>query len=958
MELKLQQKLHGFTVQRVRESAELGGVFTEFTHDSTGARVCWLNTGNKNKLFSIAFKTTPEDDTGVFHIIEHSTLCGSERYPVREPFVELLKGSMNTFLNAFTSVDWTMYPVSSRNDKDFMNLCNVYLDAVFAPRILTFPNIFYQEGWHIEQNEGKLSYKGVVFNEMKGATADVDDLTGQTMLGMLFPDSCYRFNSGGDPKAIPQLTYEKFVETYRRYYHPSNARVYLDGALDIDAVLELMDGYFSRREKGETDHPIAYQQPQCLRQTVYYEFDPEEDMQDKGRLVLFKIIADWNDYVKLMAISMLNDVLCGTDASPLRKAVLDSGLARSVSMSADDSVQQPFFGIKFADVKDGCADELIKLVQTTAARLAAEGLDHDLLESAINHMEYQIREMPEPQGLRRCMYAVGPLMYGGDPLGALEQDAKLAELRAMIDNGGFEALLKELLLTDGTLNVLELLPSRTLADEKRADEEARLAQIASGWTEADYAANAELNKALQAWQATPDTPEQLATIPALSLSDINPEPDIMETVEYDCGGAKVLYHPAECHGITHMQLYFDITGLQGEELAQIHELVSRLGTLPTKKRDMLELQRYKQKYIGRLSFKLAAISRYDCLDKASLYLVVDCSVLEQNIDRAYDLIYEILTETDFSCTDIIKNMWQQAEIALRQIGITDGHMLAMGAAQAHYSAGSALNETLAGITHIRNLKRFVRDFDAVIPCAIEATQRALASAVCRKRLLFSLAAERYTAPEAFVQRLPLGDDAPAPVPCVTQAPMHGGCAVPAQVGFAAQVWNLKLAGARPDGAFNVAANLLSYSYLWNRVRVQGGAYGASFSAGMSGLISTYSYRDPTPAASLDVNKGLGESLREFVRSGEPVDKYVISSVNDLEPLIGPREMAAATNINWLHGVTREDLMQMRSEMLNTNGEALLRLAELLDKFAAEGATFIVGSEAQLSAAGELERMDM
>ncbi|MBQ2699917.1 MAG: insulinase family protein, partial [Clostridia bacterium] len=427
----MNERFHGFKVTGIRPCAEVSGTAVEWVHEKTGAEVFWLDNGDQNKLFAITFTTLPQDDSGVFHMIEHSVLCGSEKYPVKEPFVELLKSSMQTFQNAMTYPDKTVYPVASRNEQDFMNLVSVYLDAVFAPRMVTEENVFCQEGWHLEETEGKLTCKGVVYNEMKGAMSEEGSLISRKLNSLLYPDTSYGFNSGGSPEAIRRLSYQQFVETYRRYYHPSNARVYLDGSVPVEKTLKLLGEYFDRYEKLETLPVIAAQQPVKREAVQYYDFPQGEDTANKGRLTLGKIIGRWDERVKKNAARLVGHLLTDTNDSPLKKALLDRGLAKNITISVQTATYQPYVNIHLKDLKDGAREEAVACIRQTLEGVLDKGLDEEDLLAEIDRMEFNLREPDEPQGLYRCIQALSGWLYGGDPLDCICVDETLAQLRRL-----------------------------------------------------------------------------------------------------------------------------------------------------------------------------------------------------------------------------------------------------------------------------------------------------------------------------------------------------------------------------------------------------------------------------------------------------------------------------------------------------------------------------------------------
>ena len=948
MNLSVGTQLHGFTVTRVRDVAELSARLVEMVHDRTGAELCWLDNGESNKLFSVAFKTLPEDSTGVFHILEHSVLCGSKKYPVREPFVELLKSSMQTFLNAMTFPDKTLYPVSSRNEQDFLNLTGVYLDAVFAPRLLEDPNIFYQEGWHLALEGDDAAYRGVVLNEMKGATSNVLDAVQQGMSQLLFPDTCYGFNSGGDPAVILNLTYKHFVETYRRFYHPSNARFYLDGNIPLDRTLALISESledFDRR----TDLPqLAMQKPVAGTGTQYYEIAPEEDPSGKTYFALGRIIGTWADKEKCLAVQVLCDTLADSNEAPLKKAVLESGLCQDMTLSMMDGVAQPWLLLQITNAADGQAVALRRCVLNTAQHLAESGLDREALAASINRLEFQIRQGQEPQGLLRCIRALSSWMYGGDPLTSLTHDESFKALRAMLDNGGFEQLLKELFLDDAGWSALEVLPSATLGEEKRAKEAARLNAEQAAWTEEQRAACLRLNESLTLWQQTPDTPEQLATLPTLPLSEISDTPEFASTAEETVGGVTVLRHQAACHGVVHLSLYFPLTDCTLAELTRISFLHELLGKLPTKRHSAAELHQRVKAVFGSLSFGVQVYGRPGQIQRCTPCLTASASILESNLRSAAELLREILTETRFDEPERIRQTVIQTNESAKMMGIMAGNHIALLSTKAHYTAQSAVQEATGGWTYAQWLHGFVENFDTEISTFISLVKQVMERTVGKKRLVLSVTAASDVELATLASAFPEGTAAEPDAAYMAQLPDKQGIRIPAQVGYAVRAYRSQKA---VHGSLPVAAQLLSLDYLWNVIRVQGGAYGAGLVTDRDGVIGAYSYRDPSPDRSLQAYADLAAALRRFCEGGESLDKYIISAVSQTEPLMSPQNYCQKADRNWFCGITREDETKLRREMLHTDPPALLSWAQVLEQIAAKGAVCVVGPDGMLNACG-------
>ncbi len=553
------EKIHGFSVTNIRQ--ESVGEFIEMRHDKTGARLAWLNNNEENKLFSVTFKTVPDNDTGVFHILEHSVLGGSKSYPVKDPFLYLLKSSMNTFLNAMTFPDKTMFPVASRNNADFMNLTRVYLDAVFNPSIYDEPNIFYQEGCHIEwKGSGEPIYKGVVFNEMKGAVSSVDERIDEEILSMLFPDNCYRFVSGGLPEAIPDLKYEDFIEAHKRFYHPSNSYFYLDGDVNINELLGLINEYLREYEADPYQPEIKMQTSvRTCEKNAYYEISPEESEENRTHLA-------WDERERIYAYSILCEALAGSNDAPLSRAILDTGLCLDVSLDISDGIQQPYGVLTISNIDRENGEKILSAVKSTVSDLVENGIGKDHIISAINRCEFRFRESEEPKAIIRSMDAMSSWLYGGDPLYYIECGNLFDDLRKKAETDYFEKLLAEWLLDENGRALVYMLPSRDLGEEVRLRERKKLDAILDSMNDAEKKSLIVLNEDLEKWQHTPDTAESVAALPKLPISEISGEPIALETDVTEKNGYILLKHPAKDGFISAMNLYFDISDLTDDEL--------------------------------------------------------------------------------------------------------------------------------------------------------------------------------------------------------------------------------------------------------------------------------------------------------------------------------------------------------------------------------------------------------
>ncbi len=955
--LKENQRLCGFVVTRVRENESLGGAFVEMTHEKSGAQLCFTDNGEDNKLFCIGFKTLPTDSTGVFHILEHSVLCGSEKYPVREPFVELLKSSMKTFLNAMTYPDKTIYPISSRNTADFMNLTSVYLDAVFAPAILKDKNIFYQEGHHTELDGDTPSYKGVVFNEMKGAMSGVDDNIEMGINSLLFPNNCYRFNSGGAPEEIPDLTYEKFIETYKKHYHPSNARIYLDGDIPLCETLTLIDSYLSRYDAVPMSFDISAAVSARAEKTEHFEVAEGEDGEDKAILTVGKLLCGFEDKRKLLAAKVLCNALADSNEAPLCRALLSSGLGEDLSLYVSDGIAQVSVILQVRNMNDADSGKVIDLVRNTARSLIERGLDRDALRAAINRIAFRLRQTPEPQGLYRASAAYDSWMYGGDPLLYLDNEKEADALRAMLDGDGYEKLLAEMLLDDNVA-ILHMLPSTTLGDEKREREAARLAKEVGAMSEDKKAALRRANEELALWQKTPDTAEQLATLPTLPLSQIGEMPEITATVESEISGVKLLYHPVKTSGITYISLYFSLCDLTLDKLSAAALLPALFGELPTKNYSVAAIQQQIKTYIGAVSYDLGVHNRDGETARCTPCLTVRASVLDENVPRALELIEEVLLRTDLRSTDAIREIVLQEDEYAKQEAIMSGHSLAASAVGAHFSARGAVNEAIRGFSSIRYLRKLAKNFEREIGALCDLLCRVQADSLCRARLTASVTSSEPQDVCAIVNALPEGTPLADGAEYKTELPYKMGICVPAGISFAARGYHLDKMGLRAGGERAVADKILSLDYLWNEVRVQGGAYGVGMQTGRDGVMLCYSYRDPSPLRTLGVFGKMADYLDAFCNSGEAVDKYVISAVSSTEPLVTPAARGHGADERYFLGIGKEELARRRAEMVSTNIDSLRAAAPSLRAMRDEGAVCVVGFADALKGCDGLEIIEL
>lgn len=959
MQIRTGEEILGFRVTRAEYREELKGKAVSMEHIGTGAKLFWLDNKAENKVFGIAFRTLPEDDTGVFHILEHSVLCGSGKYPVREPFVELLKSSMSTFLNAMTFPDMTLYPVGSRNNRDLLNLTEVYLDAVFDPACRREEKIFRQEGWHIETDEnGNPVYKGVVFNEMKGAMSDVDGLIEEAIARQLFPDTAYGFNSGGDPDKIPELTYEQFVRTYERYYHPSNARIYLDGDVPMEEMLSLIGRYLARFKRQENLPAFIWQTPKASESIISYELGAEETAENKGHYTVSRLTGTWRDRAENMARGIIADVLTGSNEAPLKRAALEKGLCQDLTLTVDDTGLQSWVTLHAERVTDGKEAEIEALVREHGEKILRDGIDSDAAEASLNRAVYHLREEEEPQGIGRCIRCMGTWLYGGEPELALESAGMIAELRGMLANGRLNALAADMLLNREGAVVVRAVPSRTAGAEAREREAAALRRITASWTAEKREENRRMLETLDSWQQTPDSDEALETLPALSLADADVAPDWTETEETLTDGIRTLVHRISCNGVVHIRAYFNLTDCSLEDLSTAAGLSGLLGRMPTANHDAWSLQQDIKRYTGSLGFSVLTRSKPNQAETCTPYLAAYASALCEHADKAQALLSEILMTTRLEDDGKITEILRQTEMGVRQRVIGAGHAIGVRNVLSHYSAENAARDALEGGRMVRLVHQLTKEPEKTVPAFREKLQNILKNAVCRKRMILSFTGDEPVSLMPLIRDIPEGMPAPEAVAYCSDGPMRTGYRIPAQIGFAVRGSRLSEYGVSFTGSAWLATQIISLGYLWNKVRVQGGAYGAGISLDRAGNVFTYSFRDPTPARTLTMDAGISAFLRDLADCGADLDKYIISSLNELNPLLSPREKGVQADMRTLTGYTRNEAERIRQEVLHATPEQLAACGSWLDAFAKDGAVCVVAHEDALKACDGLEISDL
>lgn len=973
---------HGFAVERCETVTELDSDAYVLRHTASGARLLYLACDDENKAFAIGFKTPPADSTGVFHILEHSVLCGSAKFPVKEPFVDLIKSSMQTFLNAMTYPDKTIYPVATTNEQDLYNLMDVYLDAVFNPAIYTKPTIFEQEGWHYELDlpegaesegddssvslrKGTLRYNGVVFNEMKGALSDPMSVLDDAVNAALYPDTAYAHESGGDPRAIPALTYEQFLDTHARHYNPSNSYITLYGDLDVDRALAFLDERYlsqpsaaSRRmdaavAAGEdpstlAPNPLDVQEPvTCEYKRVEMATTPENALVGLG-LVLGSAL----DRKRTIAADILFEALLGSNEAPVKKAILAAGLGGNVvSYTAAESLQ-PYELIMLQNAQPGVARELRRVFQDACRDLCEHGVPRERLEAIISSNEYDLRQRDYgiADGVAIACDALSTWLYDDDAATlALKYGPVYEELRGELDGSYFEDLLRELVLQNDHMALVELVPVDA-AEGAEGAEAAELAAKRDAMTDAELADVVERTAVLRAAQEAEDTPEDKATLPRLRVSDIGearPEPPLVvdTTAPIPC-----LRHGIPTNRLAYAMQYFDLSCVAFEDLPYVTLLCRLLKQLPTREHSAEELDNLLAGKLGFLSFTTEVMTQPD-VDGVRPYLLVSAGALSEKIDALASLPREVWSSTLLldADADRVRDVLTQIRIGLEQGFINNGHSAALGRAMSYSSPSAVVREQLSGVDFYLFLRDLLEHFDERLD-GLRAKLAELADHIfvadgCMAS--FTGSDEDFDAywDAAGDLELDAGDGADAGRNAlVVPEPRdrHEAFVIPSDICFAARACDPRRLGIDVTGAWAVAANALSYDYLWNEIRVKGGAYGCGFRAAGERQTAFYTYRDPAIDPSIERVERAGEWLSSFEPDEAAFEGFIVSCVSGMDAPVKPYALTKRRNTTYLAGLDPHAREERRAQMLAATPAELRSFGADVTRIAAASPTCVFG----------------
>lgn len=939
MMLKINDKLHGFLVKEKHSLEHLGAELYVMEHEKNGARLIYMDREDENKTFSVSFRTLPSDSTGVFHILEHSVLCGSEKYRLRDPFVELLSGSLNTFLNAMTFKDKTMYPVASTSEKELFNLMDVYLDAVFHPLAVNDKKAFMQEGWHYEINEnGELIRNGVVLSEMKGDYSSPESVTDRHIADMLFSKTPYAHDSGGDPFEIVDLTFESFKNAHETWYHPSNAVFFLDGKMDVDRALTVISSYVSNYERRDfSGEKFAFGEPMRKKEVreCEYEISDGESGKDKTRIAIAHLTFRFDDRKNIFGTAILASALFTSNESPIKKIILASELCEDMQINVGEGIYNNYFEVDFINIKDGKCDELKSLFYDSIKKICDTGIDRSHLVASINSIEFFQRERDYgslPLGIIYAMTLMESYLYSDDAISAISFEEEIAFLRGSLDGRFFEELLEKIFITNESRAELIMHPSTELGQKEAEKEKMRLLEIQNSLTDSELEMIKNEQKQLREWQEAEESAEAKASIPRLSSADIPREISVIPTDIKVLNGVEVIYHPIATNKITYTELYFNVSDLSQREIFIASLLGLMLGNLETENYSAPELLKRLKSELGSISGALRFATRVDGTPTIHFKIFISC--LNGARASAIDLCREVFTKTRFCDLDSMRSIIKQAYIASEESFASAGHRIAKARVAAMLYPEAAAKEYYSGYEAHRSLKALISEDTDLEPIANELSAF-IKKYLRRERMTVSLTCDSDTSTEKYAYEVTeifdRSEKSVNPVCNISPLPKRNeGIRIAAKVAFSSRGMNILRPGERVHGSFEVASNLANYEYLWSEIRVKGGAYGAGMSAARTGLVSFYSYRDPSPKNTVEVFAGVSDFLLDASRSSRQIDKYIIGAIGETTPYLSARAKGNVATSRYLNGLTDDMRRRTRAEILSTTLPDLELFARMIE----------------------------
>lgn len=941
-------------------------------HKKSGARIAILSNNDDNKVFYIGFRTPPEDETGVPHIIEHTTLCGSKKFPVKDPFIELAKGSLNTFLNAMTYPDKTVYPVASCNDQDFKNLMDVYLDAVFNPNITKYEEIFKQEGWHYELTgkDDELKINGVVYNEMKGAYSSPDEVLSSQIYRSLFPDNTYSKDSGGNPEYIPKLTYEAYLDFYHKYYHPSNSYIYLYGDMDVVERLEWLDKeylslYDYKKVNSEINKQPAFGEIKNVE--AQYSITMDDSQENKTYLSYNRVVGDTLDKMLYQAFDVLDYALVSSPGAPVKQALIDAGIGDDVYGSYDAGILQPVFSFVAKNANASQADEFESIIENTLKEVVKTGINKEALLAGINSSEFKFREADFgqfPKGLLFGLNCLDSWLFDDmKPFIHLECLGTFAKLRKAVDTDYFEKLIQEYLLDNTHGSSVTVKPKRGLGNEREEALAKELSDYKASLSDEEIKKLIEDTEHLKKYQEEPSSDEDLRKLPMLTRADMKKNAMPFSNIEDELLDVKVVRHDIESNGIDYISFLFDAGDFAQSELGYLGFFTNALGLVSTEKYSYTDLANATNIYTGGISTGTA--SHPDIKDRNNFVFKfeVKLKVLEKNLDKALELMEQMLLSSDFTDTKRLGELVAQIKARLQANLSSSGHLVAAMRSMSSFSRYALYQDELKGIAFYRSICHIEKELSES-PKSVSDKLAAIAKKLfARNRMLISFTGnnEAYGNAKPSLEKVIAGFNKMSTIG--NQAEVHFNTAKEAfidasQIQYVAKTGDFICEGYEYTGALRLLRIILSYDYLWINVRVKGGAYGCMNTFLRSGESYFVSYRDPNLSDTLDVYDRIPEYIKSFSPDERDMTKYIIGTFSALDTPMNPEAKGSRSLSAYLEGITYEQIQKERNEILNAQPEDIRRLADLVEAVLKKDSICVIGNENMIKeSAGLFENVE-
>lgn len=955
------EEMTSYRLVEKKKIEDLNSMSYLLEHKKSGARIALLSNDDENKVFYIGFRTPPEDSTGVAHILEHSVLEGSRDFPVKDPFIELAKGSLNTFLNAMTYPDKTVYPVASCNDKDFQNLMHVYLDAVFYPNIYKEPKIFEQEGWHYEMEspEDELSINGVVYNEMKGAFSSPDDVLEREITNILFPDTPYSNESGGDPEAIPDLTYEQFLDFHRKYYHPSNSYIYLYGNMDMAEKLEYLDeAYLSHFDRITVDSEIGVQAPfeACAEAGKFYPITESEPEEDNTYLTYNIVVGDSLDRERYIAFQILDYALCSAPGAPLKQALLDKGIGKDIYSYYESGIRQSYFTIVAKNANLDRKAEFVECIEENLRSLSQKGIDKKALRAGLNFYEFRYREADfgsYPAGLMYGLQVLDSWLYDdAKPFIHIEAGETYKKLREKAETSYFEDLIRECMLENTHKGILTLAPRKGLAEERDRILTEKLAALKESFGSEQIQEVVEETHALLEYQETPDSKEALATIPLLKREDIRKEAEPLVNEIRKTGDTTVMYHEIFTNHISYFRFLFDVKQVPEELFPYIGILKSVLGYVDTENFTYGELFHEINMETGGITsvtnFFTNARNLSDCL----VTFEMKAKTLEDNLPRAVQLVQEIMLKSKFDDGKRLYEILAELKSRLQSNLISSGHSVAASRAMSYFSRPAAIQEQVNGMPFYRLVADLEKNFDSRRE-DLQHKLEALVRCIFRPENLMLDYVGTEDHYEEFIALAGQVKEALYKEPVETKpfviepVKRNEGFLSASQVQYVCRAGNFINKGLAYTGALKVLKVMMSYEYLWQEIRVKGGAYGCMCAFGKSGDSYFVSYRDPNLKSTVEAYEKAADFIEAFDGDERTMTQYIIGAVSELDTPLNPAAKGLRGMSSYLTNQTYEDYQRERDELLGADVNTIRSLAAVIRAFMEDDCLCVVGNDNRL-----------